>query len=46
MTDTSNCTYAPLSDNSYLNSMINTGEALTVRIMLPLGKSLLLFQAC
>ncbi|WVQ85558.1 hypothetical protein IAT38_007724 [Cryptococcus sp. DSM 104549] len=37
MTDTSNCTYAPLSDNPYLSTMINTGEALTVRIMLPLA---------
>ncbi|EIW72771.1 hypothetical protein TREMEDRAFT_26328 [Tremella mesenterica DSM 1558] len=37
MTDTSNCTYAPLSDNSYLGTLIDTGEALTVRIMLPLA---------
>ncbi|WWD17867.1 hypothetical protein CI109_102311 [Kwoniella shandongensis] len=36
-THTSNCTYAPLSDNPYLSKMINTGEALTVRIMLPLA---------
>jgi hypothetical protein len=35
---TSNCTYAPLSDNMYLSTKINTGMALTVRIMLPLGK--------
>ncbi|KAL7420910.1 hypothetical protein Q5752_004864 [Cryptotrichosporon argae] len=34
---TSNCTYAPLSDNAYLSTMIDTGEALTVRIMLPLA---------
>ncbi|ADV21062.1 hypothetical protein CNBC3860 [Cryptococcus gattii WM276] len=34
---TSNCTYAPLSENAYLSTMINTGEALTVRIMLPLA---------
>ncbi|WVN85416.1 uncharacterized protein L203_100562 [Cryptococcus depauperatus CBS 7841] len=37
LTETSNCTYAPLSDNTYLSQMINTGEALTVRIMLPLA---------
>ncbi|ODO07256.1 hypothetical protein L198_00835 [Cryptococcus wingfieldii CBS 7118] len=37
MTDTSNCTYAPLSENAYLSTMIDTGEALTVRIMLPLA---------
>ncbi|ORX35982.1 hypothetical protein BD324DRAFT_570172, partial [Kockovaella imperatae] len=36
-TDTSNCTYAPLSDNGYLSTKINTGEALTVRMMLPLA---------
>ncbi|KAK8865944.1 hypothetical protein IAR55_001093 [Kwoniella newhampshirensis] len=36
-TQTSNCTYAPLSSNPYLSTMINTGEALTVRIMLPLA---------
>ncbi len=53
-TDTSNCTYGPLSyvlsdwvkmrlngrsENRYLSTMINTGEALSVRIMLPLGES-------
>ncbi|OCF41769.1 hypothetical protein I317_04375 [Kwoniella heveanensis CBS 569] len=37
MTDTSNCTYAPLSDNAYLSTMIDTGEALVVRTMLPLA---------
>ncbi|WVQ97437.1 hypothetical protein IAU59_004550 [Kwoniella sp. CBS 9459] len=37
MTDTSNCTYAPLSDNPYLSTMIDTGEALVVRTMLPLA---------
>ncbi|WVR05907.1 hypothetical protein IAU60_002933 [Kwoniella sp. DSM 27419] len=37
MTDTSNCTYAPLSENAYLSGMINTGEALVVRTMLPLA---------
>ncbi|WVF70481.1 hypothetical protein IAT40_005271 [Kwoniella sp. CBS 6097] len=37
MTETSNCTYAPLSDNSYLSTMIDTGEALVVRTMLPLA---------
>ncbi|GFZ43538.1 hypothetical protein JCM24511_01258 [Saitozyma sp. JCM 24511] len=37
MTQTSNCTYAPLSDQPYLSSMINVGQALTVRIMLPLA---------
>ncbi|WVQ70938.1 hypothetical protein IAR50_000463 [Cryptococcus sp. DSM 104548] len=37
MTDTSNCTYAPLSQNAYLSTMIDTGEALTVRTMLPLA---------
>ncbi|ORY23198.1 hypothetical protein BCR39DRAFT_549724 [Naematelia encephala] len=36
-TATSNCTYAPLSDNHFLSTLINTGEALTVRIMLPLA---------
>ncbi|KAK4688002.1 hypothetical protein P7C73_g2118, partial [Tremellales sp. Uapishka_1] len=36
-TNTSNCTYAPLSDNSYLSSMIDVGEALTVRLMLPVA---------
>ncbi|XAO23241.1 hypothetical protein I312_102019 [Cryptococcus bacillisporus CA1280] len=34
---TSNCTYATLSENTYLSTMINTDEALTVRIMLPLA---------
>ncbi|WWC99714.1 hypothetical protein V866_006619 [Kwoniella sp. B9012] len=37
MSNTSNCTYAALSDNTYLSSMINTGEALLVRTMLPLS---------
>ncbi|WRT64169.1 uncharacterized protein IL334_001098 [Kwoniella shivajii] len=37
MTDTSNCTYAPLSDNPYLSTMIDTGEALIVRTILPLS---------
>ena len=35
--DTSNCTYAPLSDNAYLASKIDVGLALTTRMMLPLG---------
>lgn len=38
MKDTINCTYAPLSENKYLSTMIDSGQALTVRIMLPLGK--------
>ena len=35
-----NCTYAPLSENPFLADKIDSGRALTVRIMLPLGKSL------
>ncbi|WVO19911.1 uncharacterized protein IAS62_001201 [Cryptococcus decagattii] len=34
---TSNCTYATFSKNDYLSTMINTGEALTVRIIPPLA---------
>ncbi len=40
--ETSNCTYAPLSENAYLSDLIDTGMALTVRIMLPLGTFLFL----
>ncbi|WWC66291.1 uncharacterized protein I206_100192 [Kwoniella pini CBS 10737] len=36
MSDTSNCTYAPLSDNTYLSTLIDTGEALLVKTILPL----------
>lgn len=40
VTQTANCTYAPLSENTYLSTMIDSGQALTVRIMLPLGENL------
>nr|XP_018267258.1 uncharacterized protein I303_01243 [Kwoniella dejecticola CBS 10117]OBR89416.1 hypothetical protein I303_01243 [Kwoniella dejecticola CBS 10117] len=35
--DTINCTYAALSDNTYLSTLINTGEALLVKTILPLA---------
>ena len=38
VTQKANCTYAPLSENKYLSTMIDSGQALTVRIMLPLGE--------
>ncbi|WVW82342.1 hypothetical protein I302_104349 [Kwoniella bestiolae CBS 10118] len=37
MSNTSNCTYAPLSDNPNLSKLINTGQALLVRTILPLA---------
>ncbi|WWC86276.1 uncharacterized protein L201_001149 [Kwoniella dendrophila CBS 6074] len=37
MSDTSNCSYAELSDNDILSKFINTGESLLVKTILPLS---------